>query len=79
MIELVVNNQNNLPFQLRICSDESSMNNYINCINYYYHVEEVNPNDIDKSKDSVSIPVASYTKVSSFSLEESSFKRNSFR
>ncbi|CAF1194604.1 unnamed protein product [Adineta ricciae] len=69
MIELVVSNQNNLPFQLRICSNESPMNNYINCINQYYHVEEVNSNDIDRSKDSVSIPVASYTKVNSIQID----------
>ncbi|UJR25412.1 hypothetical protein I4U23_006759 [Adineta vaga] len=62
MIELIMINQINLLFQLRICPNESSTNEYINCISHFYHIEEVIPNEMDQNKDSVLIPIAYYTK-----------------
>ncbi|CAF0851576.1 unnamed protein product [Adineta steineri] len=62
IIELISYNQINPPFRLRICPDESSMDEYTNCANHFYHLEEIIHDDIDYTKESTLIPVAHYTK-----------------
>jgi hypothetical protein len=67
IIELILSNQISHPFQLRICSDRSLIDEFDTSSNRYYHLEEVIPDESDQNKDSVLIPVAHYTKVILFS------------
>ncbi|CAF1189871.1 unnamed protein product [Rotaria sordida] len=62
IIELILNNDINLPFHLRICPDQLSIDKFDNCSNRSYHLEEIISDENDHNKDSVLIPVAHYTK-----------------
>lgn len=63
IIELTLNNEINLPFRLRICPEQLSIEKFDYCPKNFYHLEEVNDDENDHNKDSVLIPVAHYTKV----------------
>ena len=76
LTELILSNQNNIPFELRICSEQRPLHDFQNFTNHFYHLEEVFPDDSDHNKDMVLIPVAFYTKVIDFKclfLEYSDF------
>ncbi|CAF0809444.1 unnamed protein product [Rotaria sp. Silwood1] len=60
--ELTLNHDINLPFRLRICPDQLSIDKFDNCLNHHYHLEEILSDENDHNKDSVLIPVAHYTK-----------------
>ncbi|CAF2363743.1 unnamed protein product [Rotaria sp. Silwood2] len=62
ILELTLNNDINLPFRLRICPDQLTIDKFDNCSNRYYHLEEIISDENDHNKDSVLIPVAHYTK-----------------
>ena len=62
-MELVLGNQPNLPFRLRVCSERSSMDELEPGSNRSYYLEVTPPDTIDEQKDTVLIPVAQYTKV----------------
>ncbi len=66
IIELILYNQLNPLFELRICSDQSHITELTNYSNRYYHLEEIIPDEIDQNKDMVLIPVAHYIKVRNF-------------
>ena len=71
IIELILNEQLNFPFELRICSEQTRIDEYPNCATRSYHLEEILPDDSEQNKDSVLIPVAHYIKVipSNFPME----------
>lgn len=62
IIELILSSPMNLPFELRICSDQSRIDELCNYTNRHYHLEEIIVDEIDQNKDSVLIPVAHYIK-----------------
>ncbi len=59
---MILTNPINLPFELRLCSDQSHIDELCNYTNRHYHLEEIQSNEIDQNKDSVLIPVAHYIK-----------------
>lgn len=63
MVELILNDQITFPFELRICSEQSRIEEFPNNLNRHYHLEEILPDDSEQNKDSVLIPVAHYSKV----------------
>lgn len=63
MTELILCNPINPPFELRICSDQSRIDEFNNLTNRFYHLEEIIPDENDQNKDMVLIPVAHYIKV----------------
>ena len=68
IIELTLTNELNLPFRLRICSNELSIDKFDNCENRHYHLEEIAYEENDYNKDALLIPVAHYIKVNNFSF-----------
>ena len=62
MIELSLCTQVNSPFRLRICPDDSRMDELLTSATYYC-LEKVSDADIDGNADTVLIPVAHYNKV----------------
>ncbi len=69
IIELILYNQLNPLFELRICSDQSHITELTTYSNRYYHLEEIIPDEIDQNKDMVLIPVAHYIKVRNFKFD----------
>ena len=63
IVELILNDQINFPFELRICSEQSRIEEFPHTPNRHYHLEEILPDDSEQNKDSVFIPVAHYIKV----------------
>ena len=62
MIELILSNPMNLPFELRMCSDQTRIDELCTHNNRHYHLEEIIADEFDQNKDSVLIPVAHYIK-----------------
>ena len=63
LTELILNNEMNLPFCLRICQNELTIDKLDNHPHRYYHLEELNYDENENNKDIALIPVAHYIKV----------------
>lgn len=63
IIELILSNHINSPFELRICSEQTQIIELNQQTNRFYHLEEFSSNDIEQNKDIILIPVAFFVKV----------------